>query len=126
MAHCFFALPPGAPGEGSKGQVSINFSYKDNFYDFFIPNLVCVLTNKIYKKSNRIFILSPGSCPRGGTCGCWGSKILVTKTISVIFFIPNLVCVLTNKIYKKSNRIFILSPGSCPRGGTCGCWGSKI
>ena len=37
---------------------------------------MCVLTNKIYKISNWIFILLPGSCPRGGNLGCWGSKPL--------------------------------------------------
>ena len=26
------------------------------------------------KQFRGIFILSPGSCPRGGTLGCWGAK----------------------------------------------------
>ena len=34
---------------------------------------MCVLTNERYKNiSNGIFILSPGSCPKGGTLGSWG------------------------------------------------------
>ena len=36
----------------------------------FIPNFVFVLTNI----SDGIFILSHGSCPRGGTLGHWGSQ----------------------------------------------------
>ena len=35
-------------GEGSKGQISLNFSYHVNFKDF-IPNFVCVLINEGYK-----------------------------------------------------------------------------
>ena len=35
----------------------------------FILNFVCVPIQNI---SDRIFILSPGSCPRGGTLGHWG------------------------------------------------------
>ena len=33
-----------------KGQISLNFNYNVNFKDFFIPNSVCVLTNKSYNK----------------------------------------------------------------------------
>ena len=34
---------------------------------------MCVLTNERYKNiSDGIFILLPGSCPRGGTLGHWG------------------------------------------------------
>ena len=36
-------------GMMSKGQISLNFKYKVNFKDFFIPNLVFVLTNKRYE-----------------------------------------------------------------------------
>ena len=46
----------------------------------FIPNSLCVYSQikKIENILNRIFILLPGSCPRGGTCGCWGES----KTLS--------------------------------------------
>ena len=49
-----------------------------------IPNFVCVLTNERYKTlSDKIFILSPGSCPRGGTLGRWGcsggQKVIIFK-----------------------------------------------
>ena len=37
-----------APGEGSKGQISLNFNYKVNLKDFY-TKLVCVLTNERYK-----------------------------------------------------------------------------
>ena len=40
--------PAQPPGEGSNGQISLNFNYKVNFKDF-IPNFVCAITNKRYK-----------------------------------------------------------------------------
>ena len=60
----------------------------------------------------------------------WGEVkyhlISITKSISRIF-IPNFVCVLTNERYKTYQTVFfILSPGSCPRGGTWGYLGAKI
>ena len=68
----FFGPTPWGPGEGSKGQISFNFNYKVNFKDFY-SNFVCVLTNERYKTYQTVFfILSPGSCPRGGTLGHWG------------------------------------------------------
>ena len=45
----YFGPTPCGSEEGSKGQISLNFNNKVNFKDFFIPNVVCVLTNKIYK-----------------------------------------------------------------------------
>ena len=45
-----------APGEGSKGQVSLNYNYKVNFKDFIL-NCVCVFTNERYK-TYQIFILT--------------------------------------------------------------------
>ena len=135
------------------------------------------------KHIRRVFILSPGSCPRGGTWGYLGAKIKflpavcplcylllnhwtkfnqiwcvsyshewgaqrtflatppgalgrgqkvkyhlisITKSISKIF-IPNFVCVLTNERYKAyQTGFFILSSGSCPRGGTLWYLGAKI
>ena len=40
----------------------------------FIPDIVCVLTNENTNISDGIFILSQGSCPRGGTLGRWGAQ----------------------------------------------------
>ena len=63
----FFGPAPWGPGEGSKGQISFNFNYKVNFND------LCVFSQmKDTKHSAGIFILSPESCPRGGTLGHWG------------------------------------------------------
>ena len=67
-AKRFLALPPGAFGEGSKGQISFNFNYKVNFKDFYTKLCVCSIQNI----SNGIFILLPRSCPRGGTLVNWG------------------------------------------------------
>ena len=47
---------------------------------------------------------------------------MVTMSISKVF-IPNFVCILTIQIQNISDRIFILSPGSCLRGATLGHWG---
>ena len=67
-----FCPAPWGPGEESKGQISFNFNYKVNFKNF-IPNFVCVLTNGRYKTyPARFFILSPISCPMGGTFRRWG------------------------------------------------------
>ena len=67
-----FGPAPWGPVEGSKGQISFNFNYKVNFKDFYLKN-VCVLTNERYKTlSDGIFILSPESCPSGGTLWHWG------------------------------------------------------
>ena len=68
----FLTPLPLGPQEGSKGQISFNFNYKVNFKDF-LPNFVCVLTNERDTNiSDGIIILSPGSCPSGGTLGHWG------------------------------------------------------
>ena len=48
--------------------------------------------------------------------------ISITKSISKIL-IPNSECVLTFERYKTYDGVFILLPGSCPRGGTLGRWG---
>ena len=62
---------PWGPGEGSKCQISFSFNYKVNFKDFFTKLCVCSHKWKIQNISDGIFILLPGSCPRGGTLGCW-------------------------------------------------------
>ena len=47
------------------------------YHKFWVPcqfqRFLYVLTNERYKTYQvGIFILSPGSCPRGGTLGRWG------------------------------------------------------
>ena len=64
-----FGPAPWGPGEGSKGQKSFNSNYKVNFKDFYTKLCVCSHKYKIHNISDGIFILSPGSCPRGGTLG---------------------------------------------------------
>ena len=73
-------LPHGQTGDlgvRSKDQISLNFNYKVNFKEF-IPNFACVPTNKRYEiyRTEFSFILSPESCPRGGTLGYWEVKNL--------------------------------------------------
>ena len=61
-------------GVGSKGQISFNFNYKVNFNDF-IPNFVCVLTNKRHKTYQTGFSFCRlGHAPGGGTLGRWGAQ----------------------------------------------------
>ena len=67
----FFGNASWGPGEGSKGQI-FNFNYKVNFKDFYSKLCVCSHKWKIQNISDGIFILSPWSCPRGGTLGHWG------------------------------------------------------
>ena len=55
-----------------KGQISLNFGYHVNFKDFYTKFWVCSHKWKIQNISEGIFILSPGSCPKGGTVGHWG------------------------------------------------------
>ena len=55
-----------------KGQILLNFGYHVNFKDFYTKFCVCSHKLKIQNISDGIFILSPGSGPRGGTLGHWG------------------------------------------------------
>ena len=63
---------PRGPEEGSKGQISFKFNYKVHFKDSYTKLCVCSHKGKIQNISDGIFILTPGSCPRGGTLGRWG------------------------------------------------------
>ena len=58
-ATVLFARPLG-PGEGSKGQISLNFNNKVNF--IFLNQTVCVFSQiKGIKHIKRIFFMWPGS-----------------------------------------------------------------
>ena len=60
----------GVHGVRSKGQILLNFNYKD-----FLYQIVCVFSQKRYINiSTRLFILWPAPCTSGVTWGCWGSK----------------------------------------------------
>ena len=52
-----------------KGPISLNFGYHVNFKDLYTKFCVCAHKWKIQNISDRIFILSPGSCPRRRTLG---------------------------------------------------------
>ena len=51
----FFPTPWG-PGEGSKGQISINFNYKVNFKDFIFQTLCVFSQMKDTKHIRRVFL----------------------------------------------------------------------
>ena len=71
----FFCPAPWGPGEGPKGQISLNiikFQLQRQFQRFFNQTL-CVFSHmKDIKYFRRDFIWSPGSCPRGRTLGYRG------------------------------------------------------
>ena len=47
---------------------------------------MCVLTNERYKNlSDGIFIMSPGSCPRGGNLGCPAGQKKIFKHGHVVY-----------------------------------------
>ena len=70
----FFGPAPWGPGEGSKGQISLNFNYKVNFKDF-IPKFVCVLTNERYKTYHTGFSYRRlGHVPGVGLRGAGGAE----------------------------------------------------
>ena len=54
----------------SKGQIS-RLPYQ---FQRFLYQTLCVFSQIKENILNRIFILLLGSCPRGGTWGCWGVK----------------------------------------------------
>ena len=175
MQRHFWGPSPGDLGKGQKVKyhlISITKSISKIFY-----TKLCVRSHK-YKIKNiidRIFILSPGSCPRGWTLGRLGyrggqsffqhchvayqidgddgqteqnaSKLFILGSIKLVilgevkrsniikFRLPcrfqrclyQTLCVFSQINDSKTlNRIFVLLAGSCPRGGTWGCWGQKL
>ena len=90
------------PGEGSKGQISFNFNYKVNFEDFYSKLCVCSHKWKIQNISDRFFILSPGSCTRGGTWGYLGAKIKFRPAVCPL-------CYLLLYHWMKFNQIWCVS-----------------
>ena len=52
--HNVFAPPPWCPGEGSIGQLSLNFNCKVNI-KYLKPNFVCLLTKERFKTYQRGF-----------------------------------------------------------------------
>ena len=70
--HIFLVPIPWGPGEGPKGQISLNLNHKVNFKDF-IPNFVCFLTNERYKTYQTVFSFCRlGYAPGVGLGVPWG------------------------------------------------------
>ena len=76
--HIFFGPAPWGPGEGPKGQISLNFLITKSISKIFKPNFVCLLTNERYKTYQTGFSFGHlGHAPGvglGGTVGVVGSK----------------------------------------------------
>ena len=98
----FFWPAPMGPGEGSKGQISFNFNYKVNFKDFYSKLCVCSHKWKIQNISDGVFILLPGSSPRGGTLGYLGAKIKFRPAVCPL-------CYLLLNHWTKFNQIWCVS-----------------
>ena len=95
----FLSPPPGALGRGQK---SLNFNYKVNFKDFYSKLCLCSRKWKIQNISDGVFILSPGSCPRGGTRGYLQAKIKFGPAVC-------LLCYLLLNHWKKFTQIWCVS-----------------
>ena len=77
----FFGPAPWGPGEGPKGQISLNIikiQLESQFQRFFKPNFVCLLTNERYKTYQTRFSFGRlGHAPGvglGGTVGGWAGQ----------------------------------------------------
>ena len=71
----FFWPRPLGPWGGIKRSNIIYFQLQSQFQRFLFQTLCVFSQMKIQILSDGIFILSPGSCPRGGTWGYLGAKI---------------------------------------------------
>ena len=105
MGHAtsfFFGPTPGAMGRGQMVKYHL-ISITKSISKSFIPNFVCVLTNERYKTyQTGFFILSPKSCPRGGTWGYLGAKIKFRPAVCPL-------CYLLLNHWRKFNQILYAS-----------------
>ena len=93
----FFAPPPRTLGRGQKVKYHlISFKY------FYTKLCVCTHKWKIQNISDGIFILSPGSCPKGGTWGVLRSQIKFHPAVC-----PS--CYLLLNHWPKFNQIWCVS-----------------
>ena len=90
-----------APWVGIKRSNIVSFQLQSQFQDF-IPNFVCSHKWKIHNISDGFFILSSGSCPRGGTWGYLGAKIEFRPAVCPL-------CYLLLNHWTKFNQILCLS-----------------
>ena len=70
----FLGPAPLGPGEGSKGQISINFNYKVNFKDFYTKLCVCSHKRKIQNILDEILFCCLGHDPGVGLRGTGGAQ----------------------------------------------------
>ena len=113
-SNFFFGPAPWGPQEGSKDQISFNFNYKVNFKDFITKLCVCSHKWKILNISDGIFILSPGSFPRGGIWGAGGAQGVKKKNFQTWS------CGISNRrgwrAEENASKIFILGSNWWPWG----------
>ena len=93
---------PGPLGRGQKVKYHL-ISTTKLISNFFIPNFcVCSHKWKIQNISDRIFILSPGTCPMVGTWGCLEAKIKLCPAVCPL-------CYLLLNHWTKVNQIWCVS-----------------
>ena len=114
----FLAPPPGALGRGQKVKYHL-ISITKSISKIFNPNFVCVLTNERYKTYQMFFfILSPGSCPRGGTWGYLGAKIKFLPAVCLLCYLflnhwtkfNQIWCVRNSHEWDTQHQIFLAPP----------------
>ena len=70
-----FRPSPWGPGEGPKGQISLNVNNKDDF-KYFKPNFVSLLTNEIYETYQTALLFRRlGHAPGVGLGGYRGVEV---------------------------------------------------
>ena len=77
-------------GWGQRSNIS-KFSNAKSISKIFLSNYVCVLTNNV-KHINGIFILLPGSRPRGGTGGSKNLALGFARLLILVLVKDSLSC----------------------------------
>ena len=101
-ATAFFWPHPLGPWGGVKISNIILFQLQSQFQRFLYQTLCVYSQMKDTKHIRKDFILSPGSCPRGGTRGCLGAKIKFCPAVCPL-------CYLLLNHWTKFNQIWCVS-----------------
>ena len=124
QSHFFWPRPLG-PWGGVKRSNIIYFRLQSQFQRFLFQTLCVFSQMKGTKHFRRVFILSPGSYPWGGTWGYLGAKIKFRPAVCPLCYLllnhwtkfnPNLVYELLTWMERKVNFFFAPPPGSLRRG----------
>ena len=85
----FFGPAPWGPGEGSKGQISLNFNYIVNVKDFYFQTLCVFSLMKDTKHIRRVFYSAAWVMPYGWDLGVLrGQNQILSCCLSVMLSTP--------------------------------------